>query len=183
MPPLVSNITFILSVGIVLSHIIFGIGCIAFLFFKKQASPVFQWIAEHYLSIGFLVALGTTLGSLFYSEIAKFAPCELCWYNRIFLFSQVILFFVALLKKDARVVAYSFALSAVGFFISAYQVVLQWGVNLPIPCSADAGAVSCAKIYFTEFGYITIPFMAATAFALLLVLAAVKKIFSSSARS
>ena len=29
------------------------------------------------------VAVGATIGSLYFSEVADFIPCELCWYQRI----------------------------------------------------------------------------------------------------
>ncbi|HEX7310349.1 MAG TPA: disulfide bond formation protein B, partial [Gaiellaceae bacterium] len=34
------------------------------------------------LWLAFVVAAVATAGSLFFSEIAHFVPCELCWYQR-----------------------------------------------------------------------------------------------------
>ena len=33
-----------------------------------------------------LVVTGTTLGSLFFSEVMELPPCSLCWYQRLFMF-------------------------------------------------------------------------------------------------
>jgi disulfide bond formation protein DsbB len=44
-----------------------------------------------------LIAATATLGSLFLSDVMHLAPCSLCWYQRIFMFSlAVILTFCAL---------------------------------------------------------------------------------------
>ena len=38
-----------------------------------------------------LIAAGSTLGSLFFSEVMELIPCVLCWYQRIFLFPLAII--------------------------------------------------------------------------------------------
>ena len=52
-------------------------------------------ISDVAIPLGFAVALTTTLGSLYMSQIAKFPPCELCWFQRICMYPNVILFAVA----------------------------------------------------------------------------------------
>ena len=41
--------------------------------------------------LGWLIACISTLGSLFFSYVMEFAPCILCWYQRICLFPLVII--------------------------------------------------------------------------------------------
>lgn len=40
-----------------------------------------------------------TLGSLYFSEIMKFEPCVLCWYQRIFMYPFVLWLGIAVIKK------------------------------------------------------------------------------------
>ena len=57
--------------------------------------------------ICWLIASVSTLGSLFFSEIMEFAPCALCWYQRIFMFPLVILLLVGLFPFDKNVIKYA----------------------------------------------------------------------------
>jgi disulfide bond formation protein DsbB len=116
-----------------------------------------------------IIVLGGTLLSLFYSNIIGYEPCELCWYQRIFLYPQVILFSLALIKKskNLEIIYNSLILSILGGFVSGYQYFLQLGI-LPNFCSATN--VPCEKIFFKNFGYITMPMMALTVFIFIIVL-------------
>jgi disulfide bond formation protein DsbB len=111
--------------------------------------------------------------SLFYSEIAGFAPCLLCWWQRIFLYPQAIILFIALFKKDWRVRKYAIALSGLGSLVSIYHTYIQFGGESLAPC--PVGGVSCQIVYFVEYGYVTIPTMALTAFGLIILLMLFRK--------
>ncbi len=124
-------------------------------------------IRENHLLFAFIVALVATLGSLFFSEIALFEPCKLCWFQRILMYPMVIILAVALIKKDTRVKSYALPLATIGICISAYHYYIQT-FNAPSICSA--ATVSCLTEYILKFGYITIPLMAFTAFAMIIVL-------------
>ncbi len=138
-----------------------------------------SWFGNNAIMLGFLVAFIATAGSLFYENIAGFAPCLLCWWQRIFLYPQTLLLFVALVWRGrdsaaaagARLLARvnSIVLSAIGIAISIYQTLLQAGAigNDLLPC--DASGVSCQHVYFINYGYVTIPAMALTAFALIML--------------
>lgn len=128
-----------------------------------------NWFSRHYLVLGFIVSLSATLGSLFYSEIMGFAPCVLCWYQRIFMYSQVVLFATAWFAKDGRVAVYSLTLSIVGGAIAAYHYLMQLDL-VSAACSVVGYSASCSEYFAMSYGYITIPMMALTAFALLIVL-------------
>jgi len=127
-------------------------------------------IGEWGLWLGFLLSAGGIVLSLFYSEVLGFAPCGLCWLQRVFLFPQAVLFAVALWKKDARVADYSIALSVLGAVVALYQHYIQMGGADVLPCPATAGeAVDCAVRFLFEFGYITFPLMSFSLFAFLAV--------------
>ena len=66
------------------------------LFFSPKKSTLLDFIEKHFLVLGFLISLFATLFSLVYSEVVHFVPCQLCWFQRIFLFPQVFIFGVAL---------------------------------------------------------------------------------------
>ena len=140
--------------------------------FKK--SSLFSIVQSYGLWLGFIVSLTAALGSYYFSAYIGFAPCDLCWYQRIFLFSQVFIFAVAIYKKDEHVVDYSLVLSVVGAIIAAYHYYGQMFNQSALPCGA--AAVSCSKREFIEYGYITIPMMSLTAFATLIVIMISRKL-------
>ena len=75
---------------------------------------------------------------------------------------------VAFFANDEHVHKYSIALSTCGILASIYNIYLQLGgANIGV---CGVGSVSCQQIYFTEYGYITIPVMALTSYAVLLIL-------------
>lgn len=140
------------------------------LFFTKKSLPNF--LKRNFLLIAFIVALGAMAGSLTYSEIIGYEPCKLCWFQRIFMYPQVILLGVALFKKDYKIISYSIALSIIGAIIAGYHYLLQLGVAPSLPCSAIGYSVSCSQRFVMQYGYITIPMMAFSAFILITLLLA-----------
>ena len=147
------------------------------LFFMARSFRPF--ISRHILLLGFLATLIPTLGSLFYSMIAHFPPCDLCWWQRIFLYPQVILFGLALYKKykkgseDTVVLTQSLVLSLIGAAIALYHYIGQFIPSVLPACSATG--ISCSKLYFETFGYINIPMMSLTAFLFVITLVLVSK--------
>lgn len=129
-------------------------------------------VSRHALSLLLVAPLLGMLGSLFFSDIAGWTPCKLCWFQRIFLYPQVFILLLALYKRDRQIIPYILLLSGVGALIAAGHYSEQvWAAMHPEetlePC--DATGVSCASAPFFHFGYITIPMMAMTAFLLNIV--------------
>ncbi len=96
------------------------------------------------LAFAWLVALVATLGSLYYSEVRLFLPCELCWYQRIFMYPQAILLGLALWRGDYGVWPYSLSLSLIGASISTLHLLQQRFPDLftlackpPVPCTVE----------------------------------------------
>ena len=115
---------------------------------------------------GFIVTATATSGSLYFSEVLKYTPCLLCWYQRIFMYPQPILFLLAIIRKETVIKPYLLVLNIIGLTIASYHYFIQrFPTTAFTPCQIG-GAVSCTKTYLLHFGYITIPFMAATAFLL-----------------
>lgn len=117
----------------------------------------------------FLITFLATFGSLFYSEYAGYIPCKLCWLQRIFMYPQLFLFLTAYFLNDKKVFSYSLVLSTVGLIIALYHYLLQFGIIKSDNCAAIGYSVSCVKQFVAEFGFVTIPLMAVSAFLLLIL--------------
>ncbi|WP_212925780.1 disulfide oxidoreductase [Oceanobacillus sp. J11TS1] len=121
-----------------------------------------------FLYLAWLVAVVATLGSLYFSEIRGFVPCELCWYQRILMYPLAVILGIATFQNELTVKKYVLPLSIIGWFISLYHYLLQ---NVPgfaeiKPC---ANGVPCSGQYIDLLGFITIPFLALTAFTLIIL--------------
>ncbi len=171
MPQLVQIVTWILSALVILGQLLLVVWLGGNVFFRKTpwAEVLREKEGEWALRGALIVALIATLGSLFYSEIAHYTPCLLCWYQRIFMYPQVILLGIAVWKKDTSVAIYSLALSIIGVALALYHYLLQLGVAPELPCAAIGYSAACSQRFVLTFGYITIPLMALTAFFLIIV--------------
>jgi disulfide bond formation protein DsbB len=175
MSPFVETIRTILPILAVAGQVIIVFLAVLLIFGRKKWPSVFNFTAGNSFLFAFMVALTATAGSLFYSEIAGFTPCVLCWYQRILMYPQVLLFGAALWKSEERITDYITVMSVVGAFIAGYHYLLQIGVLPELPCSAVGFSVSCAQVFTMSLGYITIPLMAFTAFLIIILLMTVKK--------
>jgi len=120
------------------------------------------------------VATGTMLGSLYFSEIAGFAPCELCWYQRIGIYPVAIMSWIALVRRDRRLGPYWIGLSLAGIAVSIYHYLLEWFPEITSSvCSMD---VPCTTVWFREFGFVTLAFMAGSAFIFVIAMSLVMMI-------
>jgi disulfide bond formation protein DsbB len=137
---------------------------------SRAAQKFVAAIGGNAIGLAFLLTLASLGLSLFYSEVLGFAPCGLCWLQRVFIYPQVFLFIVALIKGDEKIADYSIVLSIVGLVIALYQHSLQMGASPLVPCATTLLAADCTKKTLFEFGYITFPLMAASVFAFLIVL-------------
>lgn len=118
----------------------------------------------------FLVALVATAGSLFFSEVMKLPPCTLCWYQRIAMYPIVLLAAAGIVRKDKQLSVNVLLLSLPGLGISIYHNLLYWKI-LPESIAPCTMGISCTTKFFEWFGFITIPFMALSAFTIITVLA------------
>jgi disulfide bond formation protein DsbB len=116
----------------------------------------------------FVVAAIATGGSLFFSLIANFFPCELCWYQRICMYPLSILTLLMAWRGDNRAARYLLPLPIVGAGVSIYHILIENHViKEPTQCLASAPG-GCATKWINEFGYMTIPTLALTGFLLLI---------------
>ncbi len=142
---------------------------VAYLSYKKDMTKYAECLGNYIFPIGFFTSFGGMFLSLFYSEVLHYAPCDLCWFQRIFMYPMVFLFAYAWYKKDRAVIPYALILSLFGFAIATYHHMLQIGFDLMKPCSTAPFAVDCAKPSFIEFGFVTFPFMAMVLFGFMIM--------------
>lgn len=179
---LVSTANLILSSLTVVGQVIIGLIVISLMVRNEKLTRFF---GKNAVLFSFIAVLGATLGSLFYSEIAGFEPCKLCWFQRIFMYPQVILLGIVLWKKTNGVLAIynSLVLSIIGATIAGYHYLLQIGVAPELPCAAVGYSAACSQRFVMSFGYITIPMMALTAFALIILFMTARKLYTQKNES
>ena len=122
-----------------------------------------------YMQIIFIMSLVAMLGSLYFSEIRLYEPCEMCWYQRILMYPIVLLSFIGLIKGDINARLYVRAMSGIGLLVSTYHYALQKIPALGESTNACMG-VSCTVQYINWAGFITIPLLALTAFIIIFIL-------------
>lgn len=162
----ISQFNDFLSLATVVSQITILVMVVSF-FIKKRFTFI-EKMSQYGLHIAFFFALAAMAGSLTYSEIIGYLPCTLCWYQRICMYPQVLLLGIAVVKKDMGVLRYSVPLAGVGAVIALYHYQSQFTKLTSSICGSDALG-SCTDRFLLELGYITIPVMALTAFAGILV--------------
>jgi disulfide bond formation protein DsbB len=133
-----------------------------------------------FLRINFLLSLVATLGSLYLSEVLKYPPCVLCWYQRICLYPLVLIFGVALWNEQKNYRQYVYPFVALGLLLAAYHNLIYFGFisEALTPCTEG---VSCSSKQVELFGFITIPLMSLFGFlgiAIITVLDSAKGISS-----
>lgn len=130
---------------------------------KSEAlSSWMQTIRESGLWLMCAITTGAMVGSLYFSEHVGYAPCKLCWYQRIIMYSLAIITFVAAIRRDKEIARYTIVLAPIGLVVSTYHYLLEWFPKLESNvCSLD---VPCTSVWFREFGFVTLCFMAGSAF-------------------
>lgn len=124
--------------------------------------------AALYLYLAWLTAIVATVGSLYFSEVRMFIPCTLCWYQRILMYPLAYQLGAAAWSGDAGVVRYALPLTVFGVFVSTFHYLEQMIPDFGFP-EVCRGAVPCTVRYIEWFGFVTIPFLALIAFAIISV--------------
>jgi len=83
------------------------------------------------------------------------------------MYPLVIIYGVALWKKNIDIALPGLILSGIGMAVSAYHYLVQKVPFFQEAGGACSGDVPCNVIYVNYFGFITIPFMAGTAFIII----------------
>lgn len=113
-----------------------------------------------------LVATAATLGAIFLGEVMGYAPCALCWYQRIAMFPLVPVLLAGLFPYDARVVRYALPLALAGWLLAAFHLALVagWIPERIQPCRQG---VPCSEVEVVWLGFVTIPLLSGVAFTII----------------
>ena len=136
------------------------------------ASRLGSSVGDSFVWLAWIVALGATLGSLYFSEVANFAPCRLCWFQRIAMYPLAVVLLVGAIRKDLNVRWYAAPLAAIGVAISGWHSLIEWRPALDNGACEFQGP-SCTFIWFRQFG-LSLANMALIGFLTILILLLVR---------
>src|SRR5438094_5632377 len=128
--------------GQVIAGALLLVGVLALFGVRGPLRGVCRAVEGYELWLAFVVAAIATGGSLFFSEIAHFVPCELCWYQRICMYPLSITTLLAGLYDDPRAARYLLPLPIVGAGVSVYHLLVEdrvVGESLTCRISAPGG--------------------------------------------
>jgi disulfide bond formation protein DsbB len=164
------EVTVTLAVLGVAGQVLLGVFVVAGLLWVAGVRGPLRWIRSaiwgYELWLAFAVSAIATGGSLFFSEVAHYVPCELCWFQRIFMYPLSIVTLLAAIWNDHRVARYLLPLPVIGAGFSIYHVLIEEGVVTQSQTCLVSAPGGCATKWIDEFGYVTIPVLALTGFAL-----------------
>ncbi len=161
MTSLVANVTYLMGAGTLLLSVLLVVFIVVTLFNLRWR----EWLHERVGTHGAVVSLGiiaaSLVGSLFYSEVAGFSACLICWLIRAMTYPQLILlgWYLYGPKNHRWLMTAALVMSSIAAALSLYQVLLQLGVAPDVGCSLTPSLGSCETEYFRIFGYITIATM------------------------
>jgi len=168
------NIIKIISFLTLISNLIVLVYILDFIHYKIKKKflleNIWSYVGKNAILFIFIISFGAMVGSLIFSEMLNFEPCILCWYQRILIYPIALLSGLALVMKDKKIIPYILFLSILGFPLAVYQYLGQINSDISLPCDILGSGTSCTTTFFKEFGYITIPFMAVTTFALIIII-------------
>ena len=124
--------------------------------------------------LAWLQTMVAMVGSLYASEILKFVPCNLCWYQRIAMYPLALLLPIAMLRGDKKVWMYALPLAVVGWFFGLYQNLLYYRV-IPETIALCTNSTPCTTRYMSLFGFIDFPLLALVAFTVIIVLLVISR--------
>jgi disulfide bond formation protein DsbB len=154
--------------GQVIVALLLLVGLLALLRLVLPLDGLRRLLWGYELWAGFVVAAIATGGSLFFSEIAGYPPCELCWFQRICMDPLSILLLIVAVHGDHRAARYVLPLPVVGAGVSIYHLLVENGVVHESQACVASAPGGCAVKWINEFGYMTIPTLALTGFLLLI---------------
>jgi len=137
-----------------------------------RATAIYEGLGGLALWLAWVVATVATVGSLYYSLVAHFEPCELCWYQRICMYPLSAVLLVAAIRRDAGGWRFALPQAAVGAVIAAYHTQLQ---AFPTQATFCSSFNPCTARYVWEFGFVSLPFMALAAFCFIITMLLVSR--------
>ena len=154
---------------VVLVALVLWIGCRFSPSLARVGASARESLEHSGLWLAWVVALTATLGSLYLSEVARFVPCKLCWYQRIAMYPLAVLLLVAAIKHRTEIARATLPLIAIGAAISTYHYLLERFPSMAGAATCDPAA-PCTIVWIWRFHYLSIPAMALSGFLLIATL-------------
>ena len=133
---------------------------------SDRAAAVLEAVATSFdglgLRLAWVMAVIATLGSLYYSQVAHFIPCEFCWYQRIAMYPLSVILGIAVFRRDESIRRYVLPLAVIGGGLSTYHYLIQQFPNLEV--GACSTIVPCTTAWVWKFDFVSIPLMALASF-------------------
>ena len=139
------------------------------LFGRRRPGGPFAFLEGSTMWLAAFVAIAATLGSLYLSEIAHLIPCRLCWFQRIAMYPLAVILPVAAYRKDGMARLYGAILATIGLGIAGWHRLIQAFPDLDSGSCSTTGP-ACTAALIMKYEFVTIPYMAFSAFALILTL-------------
>jgi disulfide bond formation protein DsbB len=130
---------------------------------------------EQYIALIAAISITSIVFSLTYQLVYETPVCELCWWQRIFLYPVSVITLVALWFRTRETHVTTAILAGLGFYIACYHYYYHFqgyvlGKTLSLPCSYGGLLPACTKTPVLVFGFATIPFMGIMVFGSFLIL-------------
>ena len=139
---------------------------------NDSAARLGSSISDSGVWLAWIVAVGATVGSLYFSEVANFNPCRFCWFQRIAMYPLAVILLVGALRKDPNVRWYAAPLAIIGAMISGWHSLIEWRPSLDNG-ECEFQGPSCTFVWFREFGF-SLANMALIGFLTILILLLVR---------
>ncbi len=138
-----------------------------------------KFFGRYGLLVAWIQAIVAMGGSLYYSEIALYPPCVLCWWQRIAIYPFALILGIAYARRDANIAYYVLPVAIIGWCISLFHNLLYYKFisDSLAPCK---NGVSCTTVYVEYYGFITIPLMAFTALTVIIICVYLNKQYATN---
>lgn len=124
--------------------------------------------ADYFRFLAWIVSIAAALGSLYFSEVRGFIPCELCWYQRILMYPLVVILGIGFYKKDKLLPLYALPFSIVGMAVGLLHYLHQKTDFFKQAIQCTQG-VPCSGQYINWLSFVTIPFLSLVAFTIITI--------------
>lgn len=162
----VEKIAIVASIG---GIAVFVTLAVAWLYGRRHPEhALVAWVRQWGVAVAFCVTMLAVAGSLYYSQVAHFEPCTLCWWQRVYMFPLLLILGIAWWRGDVSVKKYAMPLAVISGLLAAYNSYLQQWPPVGHPC-VFGGLVDCSTRYVFVWGFITIPLLSLIASVLIIM--------------
>ncbi len=166
----------ILVLGSIALFTVLALGWIGYALSPRIRTHLLGHSYERYLGAIAVIGIVSVIGTLVFQLAYETPVCELCWWQRIFLYPIAVIAPVALWYRTREAHVMVAILSAFGLWYALYHYYYHFqrfvlGNTLTLPCSYGGLMPACTDSPILIFGFATIPFLGIMIFGSMLVLA------------